>query len=66
MWHLIISLFLEVMIKTREKKMIGPWRFELGEVRKQHGAGHRDRRFPVGREIVALTSIRRAVAGISI
>jgi hypothetical protein len=30
--------------------MIEHWRYRLGEVSKQHGAPHRDRRFPVDRK----------------
>merc|ERR1712086_1229216 len=37
------------MGKNKKEKMIDHWRYRIGETNKSHGAGHRDRRFPVNR-----------------
>ena len=50
-WSRTVSLNYSIDLFPLEKeRMIEHWRYRLGEVSKQHGAGHRDRRFPVDRK----------------
>lgn len=48
-FHLYQSFIVWMMVKNKKEKMIDHWRYRIGETNKSHGAGHRDRRFPVNR-----------------
>ena len=49
-FHLYQSFWLWLIVKNKKEKMMEHWKYKIGEVTKNHGLEHKDRRMPADRK----------------